>query len=146
MTPRVAIPLGLLVLLGFLGNYLALPLFFGADFLFGSTAVLLVLYFFGLRCGLIAAVTVNAYTCVLWGHPYGFIIFTMEALFIGLFLKGGRRNLLLLDGLFWLFIGFPLNGLIYYVVLHMDVTTTAFIVLKQGMNGIFNMQRMKIRE
>jgi len=138
ITPRIAISLGLLVLLGLLGNYLALPLFFGADFLFGSSAVLLVLYFFGLSCGLAAAVAVNVYTCVLWGHPYGFIIFILEALFVGLFIRGGRRNLLLLDGLFWLFIGIPLNCLIYYVVLHMDVTTTAFIVLKQGINGIFN--------
>jgi PAS domain S-box-containing protein len=138
MTPRVAISLSLLVLLGFLGNYYALPLFFGADFLLGSIAVLLVLYFFGLSCGIAAALAVNVYTYVLWGHPYGIIIFTLEALFVGLFLKGGRRNVLLLDGLFWLFIGFPLNGLIYYVVLHMDATTTAFIVLKQGVNGVFN--------
>jgi PAS domain S-box-containing protein len=138
MTPRVVITLSLLVLLGFLGNYYALPLFFGADFLFGSSAVLLVLYFFGLRCGLVAALAVNSYTYILWGHPYGLLVFTLEALFVGLFLNGGRRNLFLLDGLFWLIIGVPLNGLIYYLVLHMDTTTTVFIVLKQGINGIFN--------
>jgi len=130
--------LGLLLLLGFLGNYYALPLFFGADFLFGSLFVLLILYLFGLSCGLVAAVLVNSYTYVLWGHPYGFIIFTLEILFIGILIRNRRRNLLLLDGLYWLLIGVPLNCLIYYAVLHMDVTTTAFVVLKQGVNGIFN--------
>jgi PAS domain S-box-containing protein len=138
ISPKIAFMLCLLILLGFLGNYYALPLFFGADFLFGSAFVLLILYLFGLGYGLVAAVVVNSYTFVLWGHPYGFIIFTLEILFVGYFLKDRCRNLLLLDGLYWLLIGTPLNGLIYSVILHMDVTTTAFIVLKQGVNGIFN--------
>jgi PAS domain S-box-containing protein len=138
ITPKNALMLGLLLLLGVLGNYFTLPLFFGADFLFGSVFVLLILHLFGLRCSLIAALIVNSYTYVLWGHPYGFIIFTLEILFVGLFLRDKRRNLLLLDGLYWLLIGVPLNALIYYVILHMDITTTAFIILKQSVNGIFN--------
>ena len=138
MTPRSASILGLLVLLGFLGNFFALPLFYGADFLFGSLAVLLILYFYGLSWGLAAAVAVNSYTYILWGHPYGFIIFTLEALFVGLLLKLRHRNLFLIDGLFWLLIGVPLNGLIYYYILHMGATTVVFVILKQGMNGIFN--------
>ena len=112
--------------------------FFGADFLFGSISVLLVLYFYGLGWGLIAAGLANSYTYVLWGHPYGFIVFFLEALFIGYFLRRGRRNLLLLDGVFWLLIGFPLDALFYQVVMHMTVTTTSFTILKQGVNGIVN--------
>ena len=45
MSPRAAISICLLIVLGFLGNYFALPLFFGADFLF-EALVLLVLYFY----------------------------------------------------------------------------------------------------
>jgi PAS domain S-box-containing protein len=130
--------LPVLVLLGFLGNYYALPLFFGADFLFGSIAVLLILYFYGLTWGFLAAVVVNSYTILLWGHPYGFIMFVLEALFVGYLLRSGRRNLLLLDGLFWLLIGFPLNWIFYSVVLHMGAVTTGFVMIKQGINGIFN--------
>ena len=47
----------------------------------------------------------HSYTWFLWGHPYGFINFISEALFVGIFLKRGRRNLLGLDGLFWLLLG-----------------------------------------
>jgi PAS domain S-box-containing protein len=130
--------LPVLFLLGILGNFYALPLFFGADFLFGSIAVLLILYFYGLTWGFLAAIVVNSYTFFLWGHPYGFIMFVLEALCVGYLLRSGRRNLLLLDGLFWLLIGFPLNGIFYYGVLHMGAVTTGFIMLKQGINGIFN--------
>jgi hypothetical protein len=42
MTRGSAVLLALLIAGGFLGNYFAYPLFFGADFLFGSIAVLLV--------------------------------------------------------------------------------------------------------
>ena len=130
--------LPVLFLLGFLGNYYSLPLFFGADFLFGSIAVLLILYYYGLFWGLLAAIVVNSYTYFLWGHPYGFIMFVLEALFVGYLLRSGRRNLLLLDGLFWLLIGFPLNWIFYYVLMHMGAVTTGFVMLKQGINGIFN--------
>jgi PAS domain S-box-containing protein len=130
--------LPVLFLLGFLGNYYSLPLFFGADFLFGSIAVLLILYYYGLAWGLLAAIVVNSYTYVLWGHPYGFIMFVLEALCVGYLLRSGRRNLLLLDGLFWLLIGFPLNWVFYYAVMHMGAVTAGFIMLKQGINGIFN--------
>ena len=105
MTIRSAVLLALLISAGFLGNYFSIPLFFGADFLFGSIAVLLVLYFYGLGWGMLAALVAYSYTWVLWGHPYGFINFMSEALFVGLFLKWGRRNLVVLDSLFWLFLG-----------------------------------------
>src|SRR5665647_2630467 len=115
-----------------------IPLFFGADFLFGSVFVLLVLSFFGFRWGMLAAVIAHSYTYFLWGHPYGFVNFVGEALFVGLLLKKGRRNLLGLVGLFWLTIGMPLVWIEHGVIMHMGAITTAFIMLKQGINGIFN--------
>ena len=57
---------------------------------------------------MVAAVIANSYTYFLWGHPYGFINFVVEALFVGVLLKKGRWNLLVLDGLFWLSVGMPL--------------------------------------
>jgi two-component system cell cycle sensor histidine kinase/response regulator CckA len=128
----------LLIIGGFLGNYFTIPLFFGADFLFGSIAVLLVLYFYGLTWGLLAAVIIHAYTFILWGHPYGFVNFICEALFVGVFLHRGRRNIVALDGLFWLLIGMPLAFVEHGFIMHMDITTTFFIMLKQSVNGVFN--------
>jgi hypothetical protein len=137
-TQKSVIILVMLIAAGFLGNYFTIPLFFGADFLFGSTAVLLVLYFYGLGWGILAAILVHGYTLVLWGHPYGFINFVSEALFVGIFLKTGRRNLLGLDGLFWLLLGAPLAWFYHGIVMHMDAVTASFIMLKQAINGTFN--------
>jgi PAS domain S-box-containing protein len=138
MTIRSFAVLALLILAGFLGNYFTIPLFFGADFLFGSMAVLLVLYFYGLGWGMFAAVITHSYTYFLWGHPYGFLNFTCEALFVGIFLKRGRGNLLGLVGLFWLFVGMPLAWIEHGLVMHMGTVSTAFIMLKQAINGVFN--------
>jgi signal transduction histidine kinase/CheY-like chemotaxis protein len=138
MTGKSPLILIALIISGFIGNYFPVPLFFGADFLFGSIPVLLVLYFFGLRWGLLAAVLAHFYTYFLWGHPYGFINFVGEALFVGLFLKKGHRNLTGLVGLFWLTIGMPLVWIEHGVIMHMGAITTAFIMLKQAINGIFN--------
>ncbi|MEW6665882.1 MAG: ATP-binding protein [Thermodesulfobacteriota bacterium] len=138
MKIRSTFLLGLLMCGGLLGNYFTIPLFFGADFLFGSIAVLLVLYFYGLAWGMLAAVAAHSYTWFLWGHPFGFINFVSEALFVGIFLKRGRRNLLALDAVFWLLLGMPLAWLYHGVVMQMDATTATFIMLKQAINGVFS--------
>ena len=135
---RSMIILALLIIAGFLGNYFTLPLFFGADFLFGSIAVLLVLHFYGLRWGIFAALIAHSYTYFLWAHPYGFVNFMSETLFVGIFLRKGRRNLLGLDGLFWLIIGIPFVCIEHGLIMQMGAVSTAFIVLKQAINGIFN--------
>jgi hypothetical protein len=137
LTPRALFVLALLIILGFLGNYWSLPLFFGVDFILGSIPVLIVVYFYGVGLGTLAALIASSYTYFLWGHPYAVIIFSLEALFVGFFLQQGRRSLLLLDGLYWLIIGMPAVGLFYGVVMHMDGVSTLLSCL-QGVNGIFN--------
>ena len=138
ITGKSLIVLALLIVAGFLGNYFTVPLFFGADFLFGGVAVFVAIYFYGLGWGMLAAILVNSYTCFLWGHPFGFINFTSEALFVGFFLKRGHRNILALDWLFWVFLGMPLAWFYHAVVMHFDAGTAAFIMLKQAINGISN--------
>ena len=95
-------------------------------------------YFYGVGLGTLAALIASSYTYFLWGHPYAVLIFSLEALFVGFFLQQGRRSLLLLDGLYWLVIGMPAVWLCYGVVMHMDAVSTLLIMLKQGVNGIFN--------
>ncbi|MDR3629177.1 MAG: PAS domain S-box protein [Desulfocapsaceae bacterium] len=128
----------LLIILGFLGNYFAIPLFFGADFLFGSVFVFLVVYFYGFSWGVISALIIHSYTYYLWGHYYGLANFTGEALFVGYFLKRGIRNLPGLDWVFWLFVGMPLVWIEHGILMNMDTISTLFIMLKQSINGVFN--------
>ena len=44
----------------------------------------------------------------------------------------------MLDGLYWLVIGMPAVWCFYGLVMHMDEVSTLLIMLKQGINGIFN--------
>lgn len=129
--------LSLLLLLGVLGNYYKLPLFFGVDFLFGSIAVLIVVYYYGIVWGTLAGMLAGSITYYLWGHPYAMIIVTLEAAFIAL-LSRRHRNFVLLDAIYWVFLGMPLVGLFYGLILPVSASGTLLIALKQGLNAIFN--------
>lgn len=130
--------LAILILAGYAGNYFSYPFGFGVDFLFGSIAVLIVVRLYGISWGTIASLIAGYYTIILWQHPYALIIFTCEALFVAWRLRQGNQNLLLIDMVFWLVIGMPLAFLFYGLILQVGTITTAIIVLKQPVNGIFN--------
>ncbi|EAZ90892.1 ATP-binding protein [Crocosphaera chwakensis] len=129
--------LSLLLLIGVLGNYYKLSLFFGVDFLFGSIAVLIVVYCYGIFWGTLAGMLAGSITFYLWGHPYAMIIATLEAAFIALWSRR-QRNFVLLDGIYWVLLGMPLVGLFYGLILPVSASGTLLIALKQGLNGIFN--------
>ncbi|NTU48020.1 MAG: hypothetical protein HGA84_03315, partial [Syntrophobacteraceae bacterium] len=136
--PASFLLLASLTLLAILGNFLHVNLFFGADFIFGSVAVFLVIHYFGTASGSICAALAGAYTYWLWGHPYNILIYTLEAAFVGLLLKPGRKNILLFDGIFWLFLGMPLVWLFHHVIMGVGLLETLFVALVQSVNGMFN--------
>ena len=111
--PKFLLSLILLTVAGCLGNFFNLPLFFGVDFLFGSIATLIIVYLYGSVWGTLAAFVASISTYYDWGHPYAIIIFTCEALFVSLLLGRKGQSMVLLDGIYWLFIGMPLVGLFY---------------------------------
>ena len=127
-----------LTLAGFFGNYFSIPLFFGVDFLFGSIATLLIAYCFGARWATLAAVIVNLYTIILWGHPYSMILLDLEILWVGLGLRRSSLNLVPLTCLYWLVVGFPLGLLIYVFILQLPNQLIALVILKLIVNSILN--------
>ncbi|WP_204106586.1 MULTISPECIES: response regulator [Spirulina sp. CCY15215] len=138
LTKKDAIALFFLILLGGLGNYFKFPLLFGVDFLFGSIAVWLTLFLYGVGWGTVVALVINTYTIPLWGHPYGLVMFTLEAAIVGFSWQQRKRNIVAIDIVFWLFLGYPLNYLFYQQFLHLPFISAFLIILKQPINGIFN--------
>ncbi len=128
----------ILLILSFLGNYFAISLFFGVDFLFGSIVTFIVIRLFGVKWGVLAAFVASSYTYFLWDHPYAIVIFTLEAFFVGQIYKYKKANFIILDLIYWLCMGISLVWLFYYLVLNMDLSATYLIMLKQSINGIFN--------
>ncbi|MGD1902295.1 MAG: ATP-binding protein [Geitlerinemataceae cyanobacterium] len=127
----------ILAALGYLGNVLSLPMFFGVDFLFGSLATTIAAIALGPRGGGVVALVSSLYTLQLWGHSYAAIIFTLEAVWLGWCWRRGRQNLVVRDLMFWCAVGMPLVVLFYRYVLALSWKTVALIALKQSVNGIF---------
>ena len=134
---RATLTLGL-ALLAVLGNALSLPLTFGVDFIFGSIAVMLAVVLLGTWPAVLVAFTGSLYTLVLWGHPYAMLIFTSEALVVGLLYRHLAGNLALASLAYWLFIGMPLILQLYQNMLGMAWESALLIALKQPLNGLFN--------
>lgn len=127
-----------LSLLGVLGNYISLPLFFGVDFIFGSIAVLMATRLLGMAGAVTVALIAGTYTYFIWGHPYAMIIFSAEAIVLGLLLRWKISSLVLADIIFWLVVGMPLIWLFYSSIMGMDQTQALLILLKQPVNGVTN--------
>lgn len=125
-------------IIGFLGNYFRVPLFYGVDLIFGSIATVMVIKVMGKKWGLATAVIVSSYTYFLWDHPYAIIIFAAEALVLGEFNERRKYNIAFVDAGYWIFAGIPLVVLTYHYVLGMDWTSTVLILLKQSANGVLN--------
>ncbi|WP_052349670.1 response regulator [Picosynechococcus sp. NKBG042902] len=129
-----------LIVVSYLGNYFKLSLFFGIDFLFGSIAVWIILFFYGPFWAIIAGAIASLHTFFIWHHPYAVVIFVSEVLFVSFFWQKKRRNINIpfYDAIYWLTIGSILIFSIYFLVLKMDVQAVTTVALKQFVNGIFN--------
>jgi len=128
-----------LTALGLLGNHLNIELFFGVNFLFGSIATMIAIRITGPLWGALAGLVIGSYTLFLWGHPYAFVIFGLEAFTVGIvtsFLK--KEYFILADLGFWLLVGIPLVAVFYSYQLGLPEMSVLMIALKQSVNGIFN--------
>gem|GEM_PF-1268838 len=128
----------LVTLLGLLGNILNIEMFFGVNQIFGSIFVLLAVWFLGPMAGVLCAVIVHSYTIYLWGHPYAFVSFVLEALVVGYLVRWKISNLFLADIIYWCLIGIWLVPLFYGQGMGLPDTQVSLIMLKQPANGILN--------
>jgi PAS domain S-box-containing protein len=124
--------------LGYCGNYLNIQVAFNVDFIFGSIFAIFAVAALGIGWGIGVSCIASSYTYQLWNHPYAIIIFMAEILWIGLALRRGKKNILLMDSLYWLVLGIPLVVTFYSGVQQLDAQSVAIIALKQPVNGIFN--------
>ena len=127
-----------LAALGFAGNYFSVPVAFSVAFIFGSIFSIIAIGLLGIWWGVGVALVASSYTAILWNHPYSFISLTLEALWIGIALRRGKTNLVLIDALYWLCMGWLLAVLFFGGIMGLDFSTTVIIVFKQAVNGISN--------
>ena len=120
-------------------NYLRLPLFFGIEFLFGSVVAVLALVLLGARAAIVIGIAAAAVTFFAWGHPYAWLVFSLEIIWLSWRWREDKGvNLVLQDLQFWLLLGLPLIIFSYVFMLDASWHTAGLVSLKQMTNGVFN--------
>jgi signal transduction histidine kinase/sensor domain CHASE-containing protein len=128
----------LLGLLGLLLNAFPVRLSPGIDALFGGVAYLLAAVALGPGPGFLAAAIASVRTVWLWGHPWAWLIFSLEALVVGYLVLRWSRRPLTATALYWLLLGVPLLYLTYWGIMGVEGTTLTIIALKQPLNALVN--------
>ncbi|MDC0661268.1 ATP-binding protein [Marinobacter sp. SS21] len=128
----------LLMTLAPLANLAYIPVLYDVYLIFGSVAAMLAVLTLSVPAAVAVAMAGSLVTLSLWGHPYAFVIFSLEALVVGLLHRRYRYNLVVADMVYWLLCGIPLVVIFYYFVMDNGWSTTVLIALKQPLNGVIN--------
>lgn len=120
------------------GTILPLTFFPEGYVILGSCALLLVVRLYGTRWGLLAALLAGSCTLAVWQHPFFAIVMVTEVLVVGMLARRGLHNLVIADGIFWLFFGLPFLLIFYSVVLRADGDLVLLTLIRYGFNGLGN--------
>ncbi|GEM_PF-2369626 len=135
---QAVVALLVLAFAGALGNHFTLWLFPGVEILFGSIAVLIAARTLGLFWTLaVGAISIIPLVAV-WHHPFGPLLYGGEAVALSVACHYNRRNIVALDGFYWLLIGMPATWLLNVLVGSGDSDMAAYYALRNGINGIGN--------
>ena len=129
--------LSVLTLVGVALVVINYKLFPSAYVFLGGTAVMLAVRKFGPFWGATVAFIVFFHTLSLWGHPYGLLLFVLEAFFVGM-LGALRisRHIVVSDILFWV-LASPIVILLNWQVVDLPPSSALFVYITQSLNGIF---------
>ena len=122
---------------GFLANYLAIGVNTWAVFIFGGIFYLVIAIVMGPWLGLLAAMIASSQTFLAWGHPYAWLVFSLEAWVIG-FLVRKRFQPMVASIVFWLMLGMPLMYWFYEMAGDVFDYARWGILLELPLNGFIN--------
>ncbi len=132
-------PLIFAIVLGMLGailNSIPVELAYNISLVIGNLAFIMAAAYLRPALTLVCASICVTPLLVVWGHPFGFITFGLEALFVS-FMRGRGWYLPTADFLYWLIIGMPLTAAIIWFT-NTDVDAyVLFSSFKQSINAVF---------
>ncbi|MFK3974880.1 diguanylate cyclase [Shewanella vesiculosa] len=125
----------ILGVIGLLLNFYPIQFFANVQFVLGNTMTVIAAVLLGPWYAFLTAMMASTGLMLIWDSPHVYLIFGLEALFLG---YARRRDIYALyaDAAYWLLLGAPLVYL--YVVFLMDIPPShlGFIISKQGINGL----------
>ena len=132
-------PLIFAIVLGMLGailNSIPVELAYNISLVIGNLAFIMAAAYLRPALTLVCALICVTPLLVVWGHPFGFITFGLEALFVS-FMRGRGWYLPTADFLYWLIIGMPLTAaIIWFTNTNVDAYVL-FSSFKQSINAVF---------
>lgn len=123
---------------GFILNLLPLRLSPGIDLVFGGLPAILAGVALGPVRGLLTGALAASPTILTWGHPWGWLVLTIEAGAVGYIVRRRGRRPMVADLMYWFFLGVPLVYVTTVFVLGVNLLTFGVLALKQTLNGVFN--------
>jgi PAS domain S-box-containing protein len=136
--------LAILLAGAYAGNYFPLNLFYGLDFVFGTTFVLLIFYEFGILLGCLGIALSCVPLFLLWHHVYFIPGYALEMLLVGSLIRYKDWDPVICDLLFWITLGFPIITLSNHYGANISWDASHIIVFKQALNHIFNVSLASI--
>ncbi|WP_228768551.1 diguanylate cyclase [Shewanella sp. TC10] len=121
--------------IGFIINCYPIPIFANVQLVIGNTFTIISAVILGPWYALITALLSASGLMLTWDSPHVYLIFGVEALFIG---YSRRKGLYPLYGsaLYWLTIGMPLTYLYMKTFSDLPDSHMPFAIIKQGINGL----------
>jgi diguanylate cyclase (GGDEF)-like protein len=129
----LALALGLT---GALLNSYPIELAYSIFLVLGNLAFIIAAAYLRPALTLLCALICVAPLLIIWGHPFGFLTFGCEALFVS-YLRSRGWYLPTADFLYWLVIGMPLTALLIEFTTSNAPEYLIFSLFKQSINGIF---------
>lgn len=126
-----------IIILGILGNYVKFPLYSGFNFTFGSIFILFIIRIYGMTFGVAASIVISLYAYLFNQSSIDVFIFVVEAVFVGIFFKYRKENMILIDVFFWTFIGMPIIWIVCKLLNYGNLFILS-MMFKISINGIFN--------
>lgn len=126
----------ILGLIGALLNSYPIELAYNISLVIGNLVFVVAAAYFRPPLALLTALIATTPLFFIWGHPYGYITFGLEAIFVS-FLRGRGWYLPTADLLYWLVIGMPLTALMIWYNNTSAQDYLLFSIFKQSINAIF---------
>jgi len=122
---------------GYLLNGINIPVFGGTALVLGGVFPTLVAVAYGPWWALFTAVGVYLQTLNDWGHPYGLLVFSLEAWTIGWLIHRRGWTLFRSMATFWAVLGLPVTAVCIFALLRPPFPHNWAIVVKYPVNSLF---------
>ncbi len=131
-------PLAFTLVVGLIGAFVnqhAIPYLPHVHLILGNAAYIVIAMRLKAPFALLATLISVTPLMFLWGHPWGYLTFGLEAFFVAKLREKGWY-VLFADVVYWLIIGIPLTAFIIWATLPNPFSYLVFASVKQGFNGL----------